>query len=157
MSKSVQEPALRGLALLHNSSLNRGSAFSLADRRKLGIEGFLPAVPDTIETQIARVHLQLSALDNDLQKYLFLSDLQSRNKTLFYAVLMADPAAFMPLVYTPTVGEAREKSRPHLSGRTGFIFADYGQGTTAGNPRHLAPKRCALYRRDRWRTHLGSR
>ncbi len=109
MSESVQEPALRGLALLHNSSLNRGSAFSLADRRKLGIEGFLPAVPDTIETQIARVHLQLSALDNDLQKYLFLSDLQSRNETLFYAVLMADPAAFMPLVYTPTVGEACQK------------------------------------------------
>lgn len=109
MSESVQEPALRGFALLHNSSLNRGSAFSLADRRKLGIEGFLPAVPDTIETQIARVHLQLSALDNDLQKYLFLSDLQSRNETLFYAVLMADPAAFMPLVYTPTVGEACQK------------------------------------------------
>ena len=109
MSELVQEPALRGLALLHNSSLNRGSAFSLADRRKLGIEGFLPAVPDTIETQIARVHLQLSALDNDLQKYLFLSDLQSRNETLFYAVLMADPAAFMPLVYTPTVGEACQK------------------------------------------------
>jgi malate dehydrogenase (oxaloacetate-decarboxylating)(NADP+) len=109
MSESVQEPALKGLALLHDSSLNRGSAFSLADRRKLGIEGFLPAVPDTIETQIARVHLQLSALDNDLQKYLFLSDLQSRNETLFYAVLMADPAAFMPLVYTPTVGEACQK------------------------------------------------
>ena len=64
---------------------------------------------DTLETQIARVHTQLALLDNDLQKYLFLSDLQSRNEVLFFAVLMLDPASFMPLVYTPTVGEACQK------------------------------------------------
>ena len=49
------------------------------------------------------------ALDSDLQRYLFLSDLQSRNEVLFYAVVMADPATFMPLVYTPTAGEACQK------------------------------------------------
>jgi malate dehydrogenase (oxaloacetate-decarboxylating)(NADP+) len=48
-------------------------------------------------------------LDTDLQRYLFLMDLQSRNQTLFYAVLMSDAAKFMPLVYTPTVGEACQK------------------------------------------------
>jgi malate dehydrogenase (oxaloacetate-decarboxylating)(NADP+) len=102
-------PAATGADLLHNPHLNRGSTFSLAERRALRIEGLLPPVPDTIETQIARVHTQLAMLDNDLQKYLFLTDLQSRNEVLFYAVLMSDPATFMPLVYTPTVGEACQK------------------------------------------------
>jgi len=98
-----------GPELLRNPRLNRGSAFSLEERRALGIEGFLPPAVDTIETQAARVHAQLDALDSDLQKYLFLSDLQARNETLYFAVVMSDPATFMPLVYTPTVGEACQK------------------------------------------------
>jgi malate dehydrogenase (oxaloacetate-decarboxylating)(NADP+) len=69
----------------------------------------LPPVPNTLEIQVARAHAELTHLDNDLQKYLFLSDLQARNETLFYAVVMSDPATFMPLVYTPTVGEACQK------------------------------------------------
>jgi malate dehydrogenase (oxaloacetate-decarboxylating)(NADP+) len=98
-----------GVDLLHDPHLTRGSAFPLAARRELHIEGLLPPVADTLQIQTARVHTQLAALDNDLQKYLFLSDLQSRNQVLFYAVLMSDPATFMPLVYTPTVGEASQK------------------------------------------------
>ena len=98
-----------GAALLHNPHLNKGSAFSPAERRALGIEGLLPPAADTLPIQIARVHTQLAALDSDLQRYLFLSDLQSRNEVLYYAVLMSDPATFMPLVYTPTVGEACQK------------------------------------------------
>jgi malate dehydrogenase (oxaloacetate-decarboxylating)(NADP+) len=101
--------ALTGDALLRDPHLNRGSAFPLADRRALGIEGLLPPAADTLEIQIARVHTQLAVLDSDLQKYLFLSDLQSRNEVLFYAVLMSDAATIMPLVYTPTVGEACQK------------------------------------------------
>lgn len=109
MSQSGATPALSGSSLLHDPAFNRGSAFATEDRARLGIEGFLPPVPDTLETQVARIHLQLSILDNDLQKYLLLSDLQARNETLYYAVLMSDPAVFMPLVYTPTVGEACQK------------------------------------------------
>jgi len=102
-------PAPNGADLLHNPHLNRGSAFPLADRRALRVEGLLPPVADMLETQIARVHAQLALLDSDLQKYIFLTDLQSRNEVLFFAVLMSDPASFMPLVYTPTVGEACQK------------------------------------------------
>jgi malate dehydrogenase (oxaloacetate-decarboxylating)(NADP+) len=100
---------LNGPALLHNPHLNRGTAFSHAARRALGIEGLLPPAASTLDIQVARVHAELAALDTDLQKYLFLSDLQSRNEVLFYAVLMSDAATFMPLVYTPTVGEACQK------------------------------------------------
>jgi malate dehydrogenase (oxaloacetate-decarboxylating)(NADP+) len=105
----MPEIAPTGANLLHNPRLNQGSAFPLADRRALRIEGLLPPVADTLELQMGRVNTQLAALDNDLQKYLYLSDLQSRNEVLFYAVLMSDPARFMPLVYTPTVGEASQK------------------------------------------------
>jgi malate dehydrogenase (oxaloacetate-decarboxylating)(NADP+) len=69
----------------------------------------LPPASISIELQVARLHAELANLDNDLQKYLLLSDLQARNETLFYAVLMSDPASFMPIVYTPTVGEACQK------------------------------------------------
>lgn len=95
--------------LFHDPLLNRGTAFTQDTRRQNGLEGLLPPVVDTLETQVARIHVQLDALASDLQKYLLLSDLQTRNQTLFFAVVMSDPATFMPLVYTPTVGEACQK------------------------------------------------
>jgi malate dehydrogenase (oxaloacetate-decarboxylating)(NADP+) len=98
-----------GYTVLHDSLVNRGTAFTAAQRKEAGLEGLLPPGVDTLEIQVARVHTQLDMLDTDLQRYLFLMDLQSRNQTLFYAVLMSDAAKFMPLVYTPTVGEACQK------------------------------------------------
>jgi len=98
-----------GYELLHDPRLNRGTAFSQAQRRALGLEGLLPPAVTNLQLQIARRHEELAKLDDDLQKYLVLSDLQARNETLYYAVLMSDPATYMPLVYTPTVGEACQK------------------------------------------------
>ena len=98
-----------GYDLLRNPRLNKGTAFTEAERRARGLEGLLPPRTLSIELQVARLHAELAHLDNDLQKYLMLSDLQARNETLFYAVLMSDPAGFMPLVYTPTVGEACQR------------------------------------------------
>ena len=98
-----------GYGLLHNPRLNKGTAFTEAERRAYGLEGLLPPAVTSVELQVARRHAEIANLDNDLQKYLVLSDLQARNETLFYAVLMSDPATYMPLVYTPTVGEACQK------------------------------------------------
>jgi malate dehydrogenase (oxaloacetate-decarboxylating)(NADP+) len=98
-----------GYDLLRNPRLNKGTAFTPAERRAYGLEGLLPPTVTNIALQIARRHSEIAALDDDLQKYLVLSDLQARNETLFYAVLMSDPATYMPLVYTPTVGEACQK------------------------------------------------
>lgn len=100
---------LTGYDLLRNSRLNKGTAFTEAERHAWGLEGLLPPAVTTMELQIARRHAEITNLDDDLQKYLVLSDLQSRNETLYYAVLMSDPATYMPLVYTPTVGEACQK------------------------------------------------
>ena len=102
-------PHATGYELLHNPRLNKGTAFTEAERRAWGLEGLLPPAVLPIHLQVARRHDEIARLDNDLQKYLVLSDLQARNETLFYAVLMSDPATYMPLVYTPTVGEACQK------------------------------------------------
>jgi malate dehydrogenase (oxaloacetate-decarboxylating)(NADP+) len=98
-----------GYRLLHNPRLNKGTAFTEAERRGWSLEGLLPPAVTNISMQVARRHAEIAALDDDLQKYLVLSDLQGRNETLYYAVLMSDPATYMPIVYTPTVGEACQK------------------------------------------------
>jgi malate dehydrogenase (oxaloacetate-decarboxylating)(NADP+) len=98
-----------GYDLLRNPRLNKGTAFTPAERRACGLEGLLPPAVTTLELQVARRHAEIAALGDDLQKYLVLSDLQARNETLYYAVLMSDPATYMPLVYTPAVGEACQK------------------------------------------------
>ncbi len=76
--------------------------------------------------QVARTHAELANVDQDLQKYLLLSDLQSRNETLFYAVLMSDPATFMPIVYYADGRRSVSEVRPHFSRGAGCVSADYG-------------------------------
>ncbi|SHH83110.1 NAD-dependent malic enzyme [Bradyrhizobium erythrophlei] len=98
-----------GYELLHNPHLNKGTSFTEAERRAAHLEGLLPPAVMTIDVQVARRHAEIANLHDDLLKYLVLSDLQSRNETLYYAVLMSDPATYMPIVYTPTVGEACQK------------------------------------------------
>ena len=109
MTDTRKAKGLGGYALLRNPRFNKGTAFTRAERQAHGLEGLLPVATTTIDLQVARRHAEIANLDDDLQKYLVLSDLQARNETLFYAVLMSDPATYMPLVYTPTVGEACQK------------------------------------------------
>jgi malate dehydrogenase (oxaloacetate-decarboxylating)(NADP+) len=99
----------RGTELLHNPHLNKGTAYTEAEREALGLVGLLPEGVDTEELQLQRVRLQLDQKTSDIEKYIFLSSLQDNNETLFYKTVMSDPAHFMPLVYTPTVGEACKK------------------------------------------------
>ncbi len=99
----------RGVALLRDPQLNKSTAFTESEREALGLVGLLPEGIDSAETQVTRVLHQLSHKPNDLEKYIYLSQLQDMDETLFYRVLMSDPARFLPLVYTPTVGEACEK------------------------------------------------
>ena len=100
---------LTGYDILRNPRLNKGTAFTEAERRKYRLEGLLPPAVTNIELQAARRQTEIANLDSDLQKYLVLSDLQTRNEILFYKVVMSDPAMYLPLVYTPTVGEACQK------------------------------------------------
>src|SRR5271167_4280334 len=97
---------LRGISLLRDPHLNKSTAYSEAEREALGLVGLVPEGIDSEATQVQRAMLQLEQKPTDLEKYIFLSQLQDADETLFYRLLMSDPAHFLPLVYTPTVGEA---------------------------------------------------
>ncbi|MBT5381919.1 MAG: NAD-dependent malic enzyme [Phycisphaerae bacterium] len=95
--------------LIHDPFRNKGTAFTHEERRALNLEGLLPPLVDTLEGQSQRQKAQLVAEPTDLERYILLSGLQDRNRTLFYHVLCSDPEQYLPIVYTPTVGEACEK------------------------------------------------
>jgi malate dehydrogenase (oxaloacetate-decarboxylating)(NADP+) len=99
----------RGTDLLHDPRHNKSTAFSEEEREKLGLLGLLPEGIDDLDTQLRRALAQLDGKTTNLERYIYLSQLQDTDETLFYRVLMSDPARFMPIVYTPTVGEACQK------------------------------------------------
>ncbi len=95
--------------ILYNPRLNKGTAFGEAERELLGLTGLFPDAVETGELQRMRALAQLAHRANDLERYIYLSELQDRNERLFYQLLRADPVRHMPIVYTPTVGEACQK------------------------------------------------
>jgi malate dehydrogenase (oxaloacetate-decarboxylating)(NADP+) len=95
-----------GSALLASPLLNKGTAFTADERERLGLTGLLPPRIFTIEEQLQRVLGNLRRKPNNLEKFVFLTTLQNRNETLFYRLLVSSLEETMPLVYTPTVGEA---------------------------------------------------
>ena len=97
---------LRGYDLLHNAALNKSTAFSSDERDELGLRGLLPHTSCDIERQMERVLLNLHRKENDLERYIFLSALLDRNERLFYHTVIENIEEIMPLIYTPTVGEA---------------------------------------------------
>jgi malate dehydrogenase (oxaloacetate-decarboxylating)(NADP+) len=108
----------RGIKLLETSALNKGTAFTDAERAAFGLEGLLPPSVETLDQQQRRILQQLGQKPTDLDRYIYLIQLFDSNETLFYYVVMSDPAHFMPILYTPTVGEACLKfghiyRRPH--------------------------------------------
>jgi malate dehydrogenase (oxaloacetate-decarboxylating)(NADP+) len=114
MSQTIRRPQpathleteLRGQALLDNPRLNKGTAFSAAERSQYGLEGLLPSSVESLDRQVERVLQHLDAKPTDLERYVYLIGLADRNETLFFRTLMSDPARFMPIVYDPTVADA---------------------------------------------------
>lgn len=95
----------RGLELLQDSSLNKSTAFTEAEKQALGLVGLIPDVTESEDLQLQRVMLQLGHKHTDLDRYLYLVNLLDHDETLFYRTIMSDPARFLPIVYDPTIGE----------------------------------------------------
>lgn len=97
---------LHGADLLLNPRTNKGTAFTDAERDALGLRGLLPPRVFTLEEQEVRILDAFRGKATPLEKYIYLSSLQDRNETLFYQVIVNHLAEMMPVIYTPTVGEA---------------------------------------------------
>jgi malate dehydrogenase (oxaloacetate-decarboxylating)(NADP+) len=106
---SYQSDSPRGLALLRDPLLNKGTAFTEAERDALGLRGFLPAHVLSMEEQAARFLVNLRTLPNDLEKYIALNSLHDRNEALFFRVVCDNIDEIQPLIYTPTVGLACQR------------------------------------------------
>lgn len=104
--KSQDAAGLKGVELLDDPVLNKGTAFTAEERERHGLEGLLPAAVETIERQLERVVGHLEQKSSDLERYIYLVGLCDRNETLFYKTLMSDPARFVPIVYDPTIADA---------------------------------------------------
>jgi malate dehydrogenase (oxaloacetate-decarboxylating)(NADP+) len=99
----------RGMALLRDPLLNKGTAFTEAERDALGLRGFLPAHVLSMQEQVERVLTNLRNLPTDLEKYIALNSLHDRNESLFFRVVCDNIDEIQPLIYTPTVGLACQR------------------------------------------------
>ena len=99
----------RGMALLRDPLLNKGTAFTEAERDALGLRGLLPAHVLSMDEQVARVVTNLRGLPSDLEKYIALNSLHDRNEALFFRVVCDNIDEIQPLIYTPTVGLACQR------------------------------------------------
>lgn len=115
----------RGVDLLHDSALNKGTAFTLAERDLLGLRGLLPPHVQTEEEQLRRVVANLHRKATPLERYIFLLSLLDRNETLFYRTILNNIEEMLPLIYTPTVGQAcQEFSNIFRRARGLFVSAE---------------------------------
>lgn len=99
----------RGMALLRDPLLNKGTAFTEAERDALGLRGLLPAHVLSMDEQVARIMINLRDLPSDLERYIALNSLHDRNEALFFRVVCDNIDEIQPLIYTPTVGLACQR------------------------------------------------
>ncbi len=119
------EVYLRGQAVLSDPMLNKGTAFTEDERVSLELEGIVRPNANTLEQQVARVMENFHRKGGPLDRFIYLQSLLDRNETLFYRVLCENLSAMLPIVYTPTVGEACLQMS-HITRRFRGVYLDQG-------------------------------
>ncbi|MCS4308993.1 malate dehydrogenase (oxaloacetate-decarboxylating) [Rheinheimera pacifica] len=120
--KSPLYTAYSGSALLETPLLNKGSAFTADERLAFNLAGLLPPRYETIEEQVSRAYMQYKSFDTAINKHIYLRAIQDNNETLFYRLLQQHLEEMIPIIYTPTVGDACEQfSDIYRSARGLFI------------------------------------
>ncbi len=111
----------RGLDVLDDPQVNRGTAFTDPERDLLGLHGLLPSAVETLEEQVSRCYEDFRAEETDIDKWEYLNSLHDTNEVLFYRLVGEHVAEMLPIVYTPTVGTAIEQYS-HLFRRPRGVF-----------------------------------
>ncbi|KAK7194189.1 malic enzyme [Novymonas esmeraldas] len=120
-----------GANVLTNRYLNRGTAFTTEQRRQLRILGALPPTVETLEQQVERAWAQLCRYDKPINRYQHLSNIHATNTVLFYALVLAHVEAVLPIIYTPTVGEACQNFSNHWVRERGLYLSKLLKGQFA--------------------------
>jgi malate dehydrogenase (oxaloacetate-decarboxylating) len=129
-----------GPTLLETPLLNKGSAFTKKERESFNLSGLLPDITETIEEQTARAYEQLTSFTTDIDKHIYLRNIQDTNETLYYRLITENFNEVMPLIYTPTVGEACQQfSRIYRRHRG--LFISYNDRDTIDDMLQNATKR----------------
>ena len=116
----------RGMDLLDTPLLNKGTAFSDAERTQFGLHGLLPPHIETLEEQVVRAYEAYQRKNDDLERHIYLRALQDNNEVLFYRLLLEHIEEMTPIVYTPTVALACEQFS-HIYRRPRGMFIGYPQ------------------------------
>jgi len=120
-----------GLRLMQDPTLNKGTAFSEAERDALGLRGLVPPHVQCIDDQVQRFLLTYRKRSTDLERYIDLSSLQDRNETLYYHIITKYIEDMMPLIYTPTVGLACQQFGQIFRRSHGMYISKNDQGNIA--------------------------
>jgi len=125
-SDGIIETTLRGAELLKTPTINKGTAFTQEEREELGLEGLLPPRVLNIDEQARRAYEQYSKQPDDLAKNSYLNALHDRNETLFYRLVTEHVEELLPIVYTPTVGQAIKRySHEYQRSRGVYLSIDH--------------------------------
>jgi malate dehydrogenase (oxaloacetate-decarboxylating) len=127
----VRTVGVRGMDLLNNPALNKGTAFTEDERKNFGLHGLLPPVVESLDDQCVRAYQAFSLKSNDLERHIYLRQLQDANEVLFYRLLLDHIDEMLPIVYTPVVALGCQEFS-HIYRRPRGLFISYPL-------RHLIP------------------
>jgi malate dehydrogenase (oxaloacetate-decarboxylating)(NADP+) len=125
------KPEKRGFDILLDRTLNKSLGFDRDERKKLGISGLLPYTHSGIREQVQRVMVNLRRRNENLEKYMLLSGLQETNEQLFFRTVIDNVEELMPIIYTPTVGDACKEFSNIFNHPKGFYITPEDKGEIA--------------------------
>ena len=128
MNREKQRARSRGVQLLHDPVQNKGTAFTREERDSLGLRGLLPPAIFNQDIQVERAMENIRRKNTALERYIYLISLQDRNEALYYRVVINNIHELMPIVYTPTVGEACQRYGHIFRRPRGLFISTEDQG-----------------------------
>ena len=118
-------------AIFHCPFVNKGEAFTKEERAKYGLSGLLPTAVSTVDQQVERMREMLNRFEKPIDKALLLDSIRNENEDLFFQLLTRYTAEYMPVVYTPTVGNTASVSAISSATRAVFLFRSNTSATCA--------------------------